>query len=88
MMRYTVQPVERERPFEVNELFFSCTDQRGVIQTCSEVFVRISGYAQDELIGAPHNIIRHPEMPRIVFKYLWDYLWREKKLLPTRRIWP
>lgn len=61
-----------EAPFESHELFFSITDRNGTILSGNDVFVRISGYTSSELIGEPHNIIRHPDMPRIVFKTLWD----------------
>jgi hypothetical protein len=62
------------REFDVSELFFSTTDQKGIISTCNDVFVRISAFEASEMIGAPHNIVRHPHMPRCVFKLLWDYL--------------
>ncbi len=52
----------------------SRTDLRGIILSANETFVRISGYPREKLLGAPHNIIRHPEMPRCVFKILWDHL--------------
>lgn len=66
--------VTAEAKFNINELFFSITDKESTILSGNEVFVRISGYTKDELIGKSHNIIRHPDMPRIVFKVLWDYL--------------
>lgn len=59
-----------------DELFFSYTDPRGIIQSGNEVFKRVSQYAWDELLGAPHKIIRHPDMPRAVFWLLWDTLKR------------
>ncbi|MCB9734741.1 MAG: PAS domain-containing protein [Deltaproteobacteria bacterium] len=69
------QPVrDREAPFDVSELFFSTTDKKGVITSCNEVFLRVAGYASDELLGAPHNVIRHPHMPRSVFFLLWERL--------------
>ena len=55
-------------------MFFSTTDRKGVIRSGNEVFVRVSGYALDELLGQPHNIIRHPDMPRAVFRKLWQQL--------------
>lgn len=67
-------PIPKEVPFEFHELFFSTTDRRGVILFGNEVFVRISGYPAETIIGAPHNIIRHPDMPRSVFKVFWDTL--------------
>lgn len=65
-------PTDKERSFDISELFFSTTDKRGVILNGNDVFVRISGYEHSKMIGAPHSIIRHPDMPRIVFKVLWD----------------
>ena len=64
--------LNEERPFHIDELFFSITDRRGVILHRNDVFTRISGYSTPELIGAPHSILRHPDMPRVVFKLLWD----------------
>jgi aerotaxis receptor len=65
------EPVQQEISFALEDMFFSTTDSRGVILDGNDVFVRISQYSRDELIGAPHNIIRHPDMPKIVFKALW-----------------
>lgn len=56
----------------MDELFFSATDLKGLILSGNEVFTRISGYSNEDLIGAPHNIIRHPDMPRCVFQLLWN----------------
>ena len=50
------------------------TDPRGVITYANDVFLRVSGYALDEVIGQPHNLIRHPAMPRALFKLLWETL--------------
>ncbi len=69
-----VVPIPGEHTFRTEELFFSTTNLKGIIQTGNEVFVRISLYSRDDLIGAPHNIIRHPDMPRLVFKTLWDVI--------------
>jgi len=57
-----------------DELFFSTTDRRGVIRACNSVFVKIAGYPAPELVGSPHNIIRHPDMPAGAFKIMWDRL--------------
>ncbi len=58
----------------VDELFFSTTDRRGVIEQANSVFVKLSRYRRDQLIGAPHNIIRHPSMPGGAFLLMWDAL--------------
>jgi len=60
-----------ETPFELQELFFSRTDIKGVIQAGNSVFRRISGYDWPELLGRPHNLVRHPDMPRGVFFLFW-----------------
>jgi len=62
----------REKSFAENEIIVSKTDLRGVITYVNDVFIRVSGYSERQLLGAPHNIIRHPDMPRCVFKLLWD----------------
>jgi PAS domain S-box-containing protein len=67
-------PGSTEQPFEVEELFFSATDRKGIITSGNSVFVRVSGYGRDELVGRAHNLVRHPDMPRAVFQVLWDYL--------------
>ncbi|MCF6743048.1 PAS domain-containing protein [Blastococcus sp. KM273128] len=72
--RDAVRPTGRERPFAADELIVSKTDLRGVITYANDVFLRVSDYALDEVLGQPHNLIRHPEMPRAVFKLLWDGL--------------
>ncbi|WP_460275089.1 PAS domain-containing protein [Celeribacter sp. ULVN23_4] len=61
-----------EAAFGIEELFFSRTDPRGVIAAGNEVFRRISGYSWEELVGAPHKIIRHADMPKGVFYILWE----------------
>ncbi len=65
-------PVNAESTFDFNEMFFSTTDLRGVIRYGNDVFVRVSNYPREKLIAAPHSLIRHPDMPRAVFKVLWD----------------
>jgi aerotaxis receptor len=56
------------------ELIVSRTDLKGVITYANETFVEISGFDIDELIGKPHNIVRHPDMPKSIFKELWETL--------------
>ncbi len=73
--------IDKEAAFDRDELFFSITDTKGTILSGNNVFVRISGYTKEELIGKPHSIIRHPDMPRIIFKMLWDYLHANKPIV-------
>ena len=56
----------------------SKTDPNGIITDVNKMFERISGYKKEELIGKPHNIVRHPDMPKRVFKKLWDTIQKGK----------
>ena len=72
MHQATVKPTGRERTFHEDEIIVSKTDCKGIITYANHTFIRVAGYTEDELLGKPHNIIRHPDMPRCVFKLLWD----------------
>jgi PAS domain S-box-containing protein len=65
-------PSGHERFFGLEEIIVSKTDRQGRIMYANDVFLRVSGYEEEDLRGAPHSIIRHPDMPRAVFKLLWD----------------
>ena len=69
-----VTPTDRESPFELEELFLSITDAKGIIRASNDVFVRVSRYPEERMIGKAHNLIRHPDMPRSVFRLVWDNL--------------
>ena len=75
----TVFATEVEKPFPEGRLIVSRTDLSGVITHANDAFVEMSGYAREELIGAPHHILRHPDMPKIAFKGLWDDIAAGKK---------
>ncbi|MDD2449755.1 MAG: PAS domain-containing protein [Sulfurimonas sp.] len=64
---------ETEVPLE--EIIISRTDLKGNITYANETFCEISGYEADELIGKPHNIVRHPDMPSAIFSELWEALY-------------
>ncbi len=78
--RAPVRPTGEERSFSAEELIVSKTDPRGVITYANDVFLRVGAYSLDEVIGQPHNLIRHPDMPRAVFKLLWDTLAARQEL--------
>lgn len=67
-------PTGVERTFGADELIVSKTDLKGTITYANRVFCRVSGYTEAQLLGRPHSILRHPDMPRAVFKLLWDEL--------------
>lgn len=56
------------------EIIISRTDLKGIITYANHIFCEISGYDDDELTGKPHSIVRHPDMPKAVFKELWESL--------------
>jgi len=65
-------PTNQEKTFQDDETIVSKTDTKGNITYGNRLFIKMSGYSEEELLGAPHNIIRHPDMPAVVFKLLWD----------------
>ncbi|MBK7052758.1 MAG: PAS domain-containing protein [Rhodoferax sp.] len=73
-MKYKVEPTQHERLMRDDDFIVSKTDLKGRISYCNRIFIEFSGYTEQELLGAQHNIIRHPDMPRGVFKFLWDTL--------------
>jgi PAS domain S-box-containing protein len=75
-----VAPTGEARTFAPDELIVSKTDLRGVVTYANDVFLRVSRYELDEVIGRPHNLIRHPEMPRAVFALLWQTLSEGREL--------
>ncbi|MFZ4619091.1 MAG: PAS domain-containing protein [Bacteroidota bacterium] len=71
-MKYSVQPTSEELVMRDNEFIISKTDLQGKITYANRTFMEYSGFTEQELLNAPHSIIRHPDMPRGVFKLLWD----------------
>ena len=65
-------PDTNEWHFPDNTYILSETDESGIILYANELFCEMAGYTYDELIGKPHNIVRHSDMPRIAFHGLWD----------------
>ena len=63
-----------ERYFADDDIIVSKTDLKGRLTYANQVFLDISGYAEKEVLGQPHSLIRHPEMPRSIFKILWSTL--------------
>lgn len=68
----TVLVTEMEIPFPDGRLIVSRTDPAGLITQVAQSFVEMSGFSEEELIGQPHHILRHPDMPPAAFKDLWD----------------
>ena len=64
-------PIDKEVSWDKSLTIMSKTDQYGVIEYANDVFIDVSGYDEHELMGMPHSIVRHPDMPKVLFKVLW-----------------
>lgn len=71
-MRQNLPITQRERTFPEHERLISTTDLNSLITYCNDAFVEISGFTREELIGQPHNLVRHPDMPPGVFGHMWE----------------
>ena len=74
MHKKTITPSGIERHLQDNDLIVSKTDLRGRITYGNLAFAHFSGYSEAEFMSQPHNLVRHPDMPRSVFKLLWDLI--------------
>jgi PAS domain S-box-containing protein len=72
MAKSLVTPTNVERTFGDDEIIVSKTDTAGRITYVNGLFLKVSDYTESEVLGQPHSMIRHPQMPRTVFKLLWD----------------
>lgn len=68
-----------EKSLDDNDFIVSKTDTKGRIKYCNESFAKFSGFPAADLIGANHNLIRHPDMPRIAFKIAWNLIQNKKE---------
>lgn len=71
-MKPRITPTRQERSLGDEDFIVSKTDPSGRITYANRIFMALAGYAESELIGTQHNIIRHPDMPRAAFKLVWD----------------
>jgi len=63
-----------------NDFIVSKTDTKGRLTYVNQIFMTMAGYTEEELLGKPHNIIRHPDMPKAVFKLLWDMIQNKEEI--------
>lgn len=70
---------DEEEPFPIGKLIVSRTDTQGIITHCNQAFVDMSGYTREELIGQPHHILRHPDVPAAAFADLWSTIQAGRK---------
>ena len=64
--------MQQEIELQKDTMIVSETDEKGIIVYANEDFCKIAGYTKDELIGQAHNFVRHPDMPKVAFKDLWE----------------
>ncbi len=69
-----------EKIMQENDFIVSKTDLKGKITYVNKIFMEMAEYTEEELLGQPHNIIRHPKMPKAVFKYLWDTVVKKEEV--------
>ena len=74
MARKKIIPNNHEKKLNKNDFIVSKTDTRGIITYCNQIFMDMAEYSEEELLGTNHNIIRHPDMPRIAFKVAWQMI--------------
>lgn len=72
MSQKTITPTGVEKPLKTEDLIVSKTDLKGRITYGNLAFAQYAGYPESAFLGKPHNIVRHPDMPRSVFRLLWD----------------
>ena len=75
MLQYlpTLQEREKmERALDENDFIVSKTDTKGRLTYVNKIFIDLAEYTEEELLGKPHNIVRHPDMPKAIFKLLWE----------------
>ena len=75
------KPNLQERQFPENEIIVSKTDLKGKILYGNRIFIELSGYTEKELSGKPHNTVRHPDMSKVIFKFLWDSVKNGKEII-------
>lgn len=75
-----VLPINEAIKLDKHKYIMSRTDTRGIIEFGNDYFFEISGYEPNELIGKPHSMIRHPDMPSVIFKLMWDRLKQGKNI--------
>jgi PAS domain S-box-containing protein len=74
MKKQKIIPTLKEIKMKENDFIVSKTNEKGIITYCNEIFMKMAAYEESELLGKNHNIIRHPDMPRVAFKLAWDLI--------------
>ncbi|HHQ69781.1 MAG TPA: PAS domain-containing protein [Halothiobacillaceae bacterium] len=75
----------QERELKESEIISTRTDHRGVITFINPMFTKVTGFTKEDAIGKPHNLIRHPDVPRCVYKLLWDEIKQGNKFFAVTK---
>ncbi|WP_456479336.1 PAS domain-containing protein [Nautilia sp.] len=78
-MRTNIIPTEKETVLKEEDFIISKTDLKSRILYGNQIFIKMSGYSEQEILGKPHNILRHPDMPKCAFKILYDHIQNGKE---------
>ena len=81
MAHNTAQTTGVERSFPDDRFIISMTDPKGVLTYANDVFLSIADYTEEEVLGQQHNILRHPDMPRCIFEFLWTTIAKGDEIL-------
>ncbi|HRM95332.1 MAG TPA: PAS domain-containing protein, partial [Alicycliphilus sp.] len=84
-MRINLPVSGQEYPFPSGHTLVSTTDTKGRILYCNPMFIEVSGYSREELLGQPHNIVRHPDMPEEAYRDMWQTIAAAERLYATMR---
>ncbi len=79
-MRQSITPTGQEKRLGADDFIISKTDTKGKITYCNRIFIDLAGYSEIQLLGKPHSIVRHPDMPKLIFKLLWDRVKAKKEI--------
>ncbi len=80
MGKYKIEPTNVENVMRNNDFIVSKTNLKGNLTYVNQTFIEFAKYKESELLGKPHSMIRHPDMPRVIFKLLWDTIQQKKEL--------
>lgn len=78
-VKTNIEPTQEEFRLDEEDFIVSKTDLKGKITYCNEQFLQVSGFEEAELIDQPHNIVRHPDMPRSVYRFMWETLQQKQE---------
>ncbi len=73
-------PNNHEKVLKDEDFIVSKTDTTGKITYCNEIFMNITGMDENQLLGHPHSVVRHPDMPKAIFKLLWEKIKNKKEI--------